>query len=119
MEFESLSDWIRSLKEVSKDYPVLVEGKRDVEALRKFGIRNVISLSGKRFSDIPDLLENEAEGAVLLFDLDPQGERIKAKISKLLRSQGFLVIEDFREYLREAGIIHIEELGEHGKGKGP
>ncbi len=119
MAFKGFSRWIRSLRETSENYPVLVEGKRDVSALRKFGIRNVISLSGRRFADIPDLLEGKTEGAVLLFDLDPHGERINEKISKLLRSQGFIVIEDFREELREAGIIHIEELGEYGKGKGP
>ena len=119
MVFKSFSEWVRALRETSRSYPVLVEGKRDVQALRRLGIRNVISLSGRRFADIPDLLEGKFEGAVLLFDLDPQGERINEKISKLLRSQGFLVIEDFREYLRGAGIIHIEELLEYGKGQGP
>ena len=118
MDFKDFSDWVKSLKEVSQSYPILVEGKRDVRALKRFGIKNVISLSGRRFADIPDLLEGRAEGVVLLFDLDPHGERINRKISRLLRSQGFLAIEDFREYLREAGIIHIEELGEYGKGKG-
>ena len=119
MVFKDFSDWLRSLREISRTYPVLVEGKRDVQALKRLGVNNVISLSGKRFADIPDLLEGKFEGAVLLFDLDPEGERIKEKISKLLRSQGFLAIKDFREYLREAGIIHIEELREYGKGKGP
>ena len=119
MTFRDLSDWVKSLKEVSRDYPILVEGRRDVLALKRFGIKNVMSLSGRRFADIPDLLEGRTEGAILLFDLDPHGERINGKISKLLKSQGFFVIEDFREFLREAGIIHIEELGEYGKGKGP
>ena len=116
MDFKSFSDWVRSLREASKIYPVLVEGKNDVAALRRFGIKNVISLSGKRFTDIPDLLEGRSEGAILLFDLDSHGERINRRISELLRSQGFLALEEYREYLRGAGIIHIEELGEHGKG---
>lgn len=116
MDFKDFSDWLRKLRDFSDRYPVLVEGKNDQRALRRYGIKNVITLSGKRFSDIPDILEGTSEGAILLFDLDPHGERINEKIRKLLRSQGFLVIEDFREYLKGAGIIHIEGLiGDEGK----
>jgi len=104
MEFKSfsdwikkLSDWIKKLEETSREYTILVEGKNDVKALRKFGIRNVIDLSGKRFSDIPDILEGKSGGAILLYDLDPHGERINQKIKDILISQGFTVIEDFRE----------------------
>jgi len=117
MDFRNFSDWIDRLRELSKKYPILVEGKNDVRALRRYGIDNVIPLSGKRFSDIPDILEFSSEGAILLYDLDPHGERINRKVKDLIRSQGFKAIEDFREYLREAGIIHIEELSEAGYGK--
>ncbi len=117
MDFKDLSDWLRKLREISEKYPVLVEGRNDLRALKRHGIKNVITLSGKRFADIPDIVEKVAEGAVLLYDLDPSGERINSRIKDLLASQGFVVIEDFREYLREAGIIHIESLSEvkHGK----
>jgi 5S rRNA maturation endonuclease (ribonuclease M5) len=112
MGFKDFREWISKLRETSERYPVLVEGKRDVRALKRLGIRNVVSLAGKRYADIPDILEGRSEGAVLLYDLDPHGERINRKIRELLRSQGFHVIEEFREYLRDAGIIHIEKLTE-------
>ena len=120
MGFKDLKEWLSRLRELSESYPVLVEGKNDVRALKRYGVHNVIPLSGKRFADIPDLLERTSDGAILLYDLDPHGERINSKVRGLLRSQGFKVIEDFREYLREAGIIHIEELAEvrHGKTEG-
>ncbi len=117
MEFENFSEWKKKLKELSEIYPVLVEGKRDLSAMKRLGIRNVITLAGKRFTDIPDLMEGRFSGAILLYDLDPQGERINSKIKRLLSSQGFKVIEIFREYLRTAGIIHIEELSEVEYGK--
>ncbi|WP_457600380.1 toprim domain-containing protein [Hydrogenivirga sp.] len=117
MVFKDFSDWVRRLRDLSLKYPVLVEGKNDLRALRRYGIRNVVPLSGKRFADIPDLIEPVSEGAILLYDLDPHGERINRKVKDLLSSQGFVVIEDFREYLREAGIIHIEELAEVRYGK--
>ena len=110
MSFKNLSQWAKSLRDISQDFPVLVEGKRDREALNRLGVKNVITLAGKRLADIPDLLESHYGGAVLLYDLDAKGEDINEKVKELLLSQGFLVIEEFREYLREVGIIHIEEL---------
>ncbi len=88
----------------------MVEGKRDKEALLRIGVSNVLTLGGRRIADLPDLLEGRTQGVILLYDLDKQGERITEKVKKSLREQGFHVIEVFREYLREAGIIHIEEL---------
>lgn len=110
MKFRDLSHWKEELRETSRKYAVLVEGKRDLQALKSLGIYNVIPLSGKRFAEIPDLLEGKFEGAILLYDLDAQGEKINSKVKKLLSSQGFHTLEDFREYLRIEGIIHIEEL---------
>ncbi len=62
MSFKDLSEWFRKLREASETYPVLVEGRRDAQALKRFGVRNVITLSGKRFADVADLLEERAEG---------------------------------------------------------
>ena len=116
MEFDDLKDWAEKLKDLSQTYPVLVEGKRDRDALLRLGISNVITLGGKRIADLPDILEGSWRGAILLYDLDKQGDRIEEKVKRVLRDQGFHVIEVFREYLREVGIIHIEELSSPWKG---
>ena len=115
MEFKDLKDWIKKLKEIQGEAIILVEGKNDKKALARFSIKNVIDLSGKRYADVVDLLEGKTEKVVLLFDLDPHGERINEKVKELLTSQGFVVIEDFRNFLRKLNIIHIEDLD--GKGK--
>ncbi len=115
MEFRNLNDWIKKLKEIQSEAIILVEGKNDKKALAKFSIKNVLDLSGKRYADLVDLLEGKTEKVVLLFDLDPHGERINEKVKELLTSQGFEVIEDFRNFLRKLNIIHIEDLD--GKGK--
>ncbi|WP_461829250.1 toprim domain-containing protein [Aquifex sp.] len=115
MEFKDLNDWIKKLKEFQREAVVLVEGKNDKRALAKFSIKNVIDLSGKRYADVVDILEGRAEKVILLFDLDPHGERINRKIKELLTSQGFEVIEDFRNFLKELNIIHIEDLDGEGK----
>ena len=60
------------------------------------------------------MLEGKANKVILLFDLDDHGERINKKIKELLSSQGFEVVEDFRNFLRELNIIHIEDLDGEG-----
>ena len=115
MKFENLKDWIKKLKEIQEEAIILVEGKNDKRALLRFSIKNVLDLSGKRYADILDMLENKTEKVVLLFDLDSHGERINSKMKDLLTSQGFEVIEDFRNFLKELNIIHIEDLDGEGK----
>jgi len=56
------------------------------------------------------MLEGKWDKVILLFDLDPHGERINTKMKELLASQGFLVDENFRNFLKKWNIIHIEEI---------
>ncbi|AAC07832.1 toprim domain-containing protein [Aquifex aeolicus] len=109
-EPRNLSEWIKELKKASREAVILVEGKNDKKALSKFSIKNVIDLSGKRYADVVDMLEGKWEKVILLFDLDTHGERINQKMKELLSSQGFLVDENFRNFLKKWNIIHIEEI---------
>ncbi len=109
-----LEGWLKKLREVSQNSAVLVEGKKDRQALQKLGIKNIFTLEGKRLTDLPDLLEG-FEKVVLLFDLDKHGERINSKVKEILTKQGYILIEDFREELRTKGIIYVEDID--GKGR--
>lgn len=104
-----LEDWFERLRQASKDSAVLVEGKRDRQVLERFGVKNVYTLEGKRFTDLPDLLEG-FQKVVLLFDLDKKGETIKEKVKNILEKQGYILIEEFREELRRTGILCVEDL---------
>ncbi|ADO44653.1 TOPRIM domain protein [Hydrogenobacter thermophilus TK-6] len=106
-----LSAFVRDLREASKDRAVLVEGKKDRESLIKLGIKNVFTLGGKRFADLPDMLEDFSE-VILLFDLDKHGERINRKVRDILSTQGYILIEDFRERMRGLNLLFVEELYE-------
>ncbi|MCS7171054.1 MAG: toprim domain-containing protein [Aquificaceae bacterium] len=112
-----LKSWIERLCEASRENAVLVEGKRDRERLQKYGIKNIFTLEGKRFSDLPDILEG-FQRVILLIDLDKNGEKINKKVKEILEKQGYILIEDFREELRKIGITFVEELnGEVGHTK--
>ncbi len=47
---------------MSQSSAVLVEGKRDRQALQRLGIKNIFTLEGKRLTDLPNLLEGEELG---------------------------------------------------------
>ncbi|MCS6957793.1 MAG: toprim domain-containing protein [Aquificaceae bacterium] len=104
-----MKEWMDRLRNASKDSAVLVEGKRDKRALQKYGIKNIITLEGKRFTELPDLLEGFSR-VILLFDLDKHGERIKEKVKEILTKQGYILIEEFREELRHMGINFVEDI---------
>ncbi|WP_448587576.1 toprim domain-containing protein [Thermocrinis sp.] len=90
---------------------IIVEGKRDKEALKKLGISNVITIGGKRLSDLADILEGQTQ-VIPLFDLDTHGERIHKKVVEILSSQGYILKSEYRDKLREFGVIYVEDLYE-------
>jgi len=102
-------EWLKRLREISNNSAVLVGGKRDRQALQKFGVKNIFTLEGKRLTDLPDLLEG-FERVLLLFDLDKHGERINSKVKEILSKQGYILIEDFREELRSRRILYVEDI---------
>ncbi|WP_051654164.1 toprim domain-containing protein [Persephonella sp. KM09-Lau-8] len=111
MEFISLKDWLERLKAFSEKEKtvVLVEGKKDKQKLEKFGISHIYSIKGKKFYDILEELENE-NLVIILTDLDKQGEKISSKISSMFQREGIPVDLEFREYLKNFDIKHIEDI---------
>lgn len=110
-----LLDFVSSLSRVSKNSAVLVEGKRDREALDLLGVRNVFTIAGIRLTDLPDILE-DYRNVVLLFDLDKHGEKLTQKVKAILIKEGYILIEEFRNRLKDLGIIHVEDLYEEVRG---
>jgi len=107
---EPFNEFITRLREASRRYPVLVEGKRDLFTLKRFGIKNVYTLSGQNYFDLVESLPEDTERVVLLTDVDKQGERIFKKLSEVLGRYNIEVDGSFREYLRRLGIEEVEEL---------
>ena len=63
--------------ESAKGTPIIVEGQKDVEALRGLGVEGAVvtaKTGGKNFLDVVSEVERTgAEGAVLLLDFDRRG----------------------------------------------
>jgi 5S rRNA maturation endonuclease (ribonuclease M5) len=75
-------------EEAGKGTPIIVEGKKDAEALRSFGVEgNVITAKtgGKSFLDVVSEIEQtEAAEAVLLLDFDRRGKQGTQRLKQSL-----------------------------------
>jgi len=112
MNGEVLNEFIELLKRLSEKYPVIVEGKRDYAVLRRFGIGNIYTLSGKNYFDLVESLPSQTEKVVLLTDIDRQGEKIFKKLSEILKKYNIEVVDEPRNYLKRLGIEEVEQISE-------
>ena len=88
---------LKKLKKSNKI--IIVEGKKDKEALEKLGIKNIIELSKKPlFHVIEDIADNGKE-CIILTDLDKKGKELYGKINSGLQKFGVKIDNSFREFL--------------------
>ena len=87
---------------------VIVEGKKDKEALRKYGIVNVITINKPLFKLCEEINETEV---VILTDLDKEGKRLYSKLKENLERIGKKVDDSFRLFLfKETKLRQIEGI---------
>jgi len=94
---KDLGLYLNKLKKSNKI--IIVEGKKDKEALEKLGIKNIIELSKKPlFQVIEDIADNGKE-CVILTDLDKKGKELYGKINSGLQKFGVKIDNSFRAFL--------------------
>lgn len=83
---ERLREVVEDLKEVNLEVPILVEGKRDMAALRKLGLTGEIIAynTGKGMHDFCMDLDERFGEIVILTDWDTEGERLYARLCREL-----------------------------------
>lgn len=111
---ERLHEVIGALCEVNKRFPVVVEGKKDVQALRKLGLTgDVISLhSGKGLYEFSEELAGRFPKVVLLLDWDLKGENLHKSLTNNLRGH-WEEYSEFRELFKmicQKDIKDIESM---------
>jgi len=111
---ERLHEVIAALCEVNKRFPVVVEGKKDLQALRKLGLSgDIIPLhSGKGLYEFSDELAEKFSKVVLLLDWDAKGEALFASLTNNLHGH-WEEYAAFRELLRilcQKDIKDIESI---------
>jgi len=94
--------------EESKDLPVVVEGKRDVRALRKLGFNNIFPLNKPIFAMIEGV--SHYKEVIILTDLDTEGKKLYRKLKSGFCERGVQINEKLRQQLIFYKISHIEGL---------
>jgi 5S rRNA maturation endonuclease (ribonuclease M5) len=111
---ERLREVIEALGEVNKRFPVIVEGKKDAQALKKLGLAGIIiSLhSGKRLYDFSEEIAEKFSRVVLLLDWDSKGESLFKSLSGNLHGhwEEFSAFREILKILCQKDIKDIESI---------
>jgi 5S rRNA maturation endonuclease (ribonuclease M5) len=86
---EELEEAIKELKEENRSIPIIVEGVKDIEALRKLGIKGEIICynAGMSIANFCDKISQMHSSIILLIDWDKKGGYLFNNIKKNLESR--------------------------------
>ncbi len=122
MSFRRLSRIVEELSScVEQGMPILIEGKKDEEALNELGITgNIIKVSGSglKLFEIAEIAANTSSKVIILTDFDKKGDILAKKLSEDIQSLGSHpdlnirknIIKITRRYIKD-----IESLPKHMK----
>ncbi len=104
-----IRDWIKNLRETKK--LIVVEGKKDKQALARFGINNTITIANKATYKSIEEISNKNKDCILLLDLDKEGKKLFSKMRHHLQKNGVKIDNKFRNFLfKKTKLSHIEGL---------
>lgn len=87
---------------------IIVEGQKDKAALNSLGITNIQTLNQPLFAIVERVAARTKE-CVILTDLDEEGRKLYAQLSKDLQRHGVKINNTFRHFLfKETQLRQIE-----------
>jgi len=115
---EELLEAVDELVEINETTPVIVEGIRDVRALRALGLRGVVEAvnHGTSVFAMCERLARTAKAAVILTDWDRRGGQIARQLRDGLAANGVRGVEEPRAKLArlcQKEIKDVESLDGH------
>jgi len=115
---EFLGDFIRDLNHLSEEgWTVLVEGPRDVRAMRKLGYLGALATVGAAGREGTAAFGGTRK-VVILTDLDREGSLLASRCVRQLSHEGLKVSLSERRRLKAASrgvFLHVENLGRFGQ----
>lgn len=98
-ELEGILEVLERIKREDEDIPIIVEGKKDVEALKALGIkRKMIKIKkGKTIFRIIEDLREKHEKVIILTDWDSSGGKLCYKIKKACESNAIKYDVEYRK----------------------
>ena len=109
---EELEKLLSELQEKNKSIPIIVEGDKDVTALRKLDLRGIIlcANTGKSLVDFCDRIAEKYRDVIILTDWDWRGGRLCSTIKKNLEGRVNCDIKYRELFARHAMIRTVEGL---------
>ncbi|AGB04950.1 small primase-like protein with Toprim domain [Aciduliprofundum sp. MAR08-339] len=112
---EKIESILEDMRVENVQTPILVEGKRDREALRTLGMEGeIITVNmGKSLSDLADFIASRHFKVIILTDWDRKGSYLAGKLFTLLRDNDVICNMEYRRKLGfyvGAHISSVEEL---------
>lgn len=106
---QTFQDWINKLKK--SDSLIIVEGKKDKQALRKLGITNIETLNGRPTHQLIEDISSKTKKVIILTDLDKEGKIFYHNIKHNLQKKKVKIEDGFRQFLfKKTNISCIESL---------
>lgn len=106
---EGFNDWISRLKKSNKI--IIVEGKKDKEALECLGVSNIITLNKDPIYKVIEEAAKENKKVIILTDLDKEGKKLYGRLNSGLQRFGVEVDNYFREFLfKKTKLRQIEGI---------
>ncbi|MBI5073687.1 MAG: hypothetical protein HZB62_00715 [Nitrospirae bacterium] len=111
---ERLREVIEALCELNRRFPVVVEGKKDLQALRKLGLSGeIIPLHrGKGLYDFSEELAEQFSKVVLLLDWDAKGDMLFRSLTGNLHGhwEEYAAFRELFRMLCQKDIKDIESI---------
>jgi 5S rRNA maturation endonuclease (ribonuclease M5) len=108
---QEIEEKLFKILEDIKDKQVIVEGKRDKEALCLFGFTRMFTIEKGLYETVENIKDKEV---IVLVDFDPEGRKIARKLNLFLQSLGYKVDTETRRKIgflfTRLKIKKIEEL---------
>jgi 5S rRNA maturation endonuclease (ribonuclease M5) len=98
---ERLKSVVEALYEINKNIPIIVEGKKDVTALRRLGlVGEIITLhNGKNLYDFCVDIEEKFHRVIILLDWDKKGDNLNKALTENLKGY-WEEFSSFREIIK-------------------
>ncbi len=114
-EYENLLQIIEELKDEASGSAVIVEGRRDEEALRFLGLEaEFFKVRGEKGVTILEICERVRENykrAIIFVDIDRAGEAVAKRLRHYLSQMGVTIVEKYRmSLLRKLETEQVENI---------
>lgn len=103
---------LKELSVANQSEPIVVEGKRDKEALRRLGFEGEIILlnSGKGYYEFCEGLKDRYDSVILLIDWDSKGTEIYRKLAGQLPQSAYAFLRQRLIFLCQKDIFDVQSI---------